>query len=274
MPKILIIEDETVLSSVLSKKLLNEGYEVVLAGNGEEGLKKMKEEKPDLVLLDIVMPKMDGFEVMKKANKDARLKSIPIIIISNSGQAVEIDKAIKLGAKDYLVKAIFDPQEVINKVEKYLGIIKNKENEKEKESSLGSSEEKKSRGTSADKNGNKILIIEDDKFLRDLIVRKLKSEGFDILEAIDGNEGLKKIQEEKINLVLLDLILPGIDGFEVLKKMKENSLATKIPVIILSNLGQRDDVERGLKLGAQDYLIKAHFTPQEIVDKIKGLLKK
>lgn len=269
MPKILIIEDEAVLSSVLSKKLLNEGYGVALAENGEEGLKKIKEEKPDLILLDIVMPKMDGFEVMKKINKDASLKSIPIIIISNSGQAVEIDKAIKLGAKDYLVKAVFDPQEVVNKVEKYLGIALEKKNGKEFPQEPGS----ETKSAPGNKNESKILIIEDDKFLRDLIVRKLKSEGFDILEAIDGNEGLKKIQEEKINLVLLDLILPGIDGFEVLKKMKESS-AAKIPVIILSNLGQRDDVERGLKLGAQDYLIKAHFTPQEIVDKIKGLLKK
>jgi len=118
-----------------------------------------------------------------------------------------------------------------------------------------------------------ILIVEDDKFLRELITQKLIKEGYEISEAIDGEEGIKKIKEEKPDLVLLDLILPGIDGFEVLSKMKEDPALAQIPVIILSNLGQKEDVERGLKLGAVDYLIKAHFTPGEIIEKIKNALK-
>ena len=120
---------------------------------------------------------------------------------------------------------------------------------------------------------SKILIIEDDKFLRELITRKLSMENFEISEAVDGEEGIKKIQTEKPDLILLDLILPGIDGFEVLLKMKEDNSLSSIPVIILSNLGQRDDIEKGLKLGAVDYLVKAHFTPNEIIDKVKAILK-
>lgn len=119
----------------------------------------------------------------------------------------------------------------------------------------------------------KILIVEDDKFLRELIIRKLSEEEFDVIEAIDGEDGIKKIKEEKPDLVLLDLILPGIDGFEVLSKMKEDSSLGSIPVVILSNLGQREDVERGMKLGAVDYLVKAHFTPGEIIEKVKSVLK-
>jgi len=118
-----------------------------------------------------------------------------------------------------------------------------------------------------------ILIIEDDKFLRELIGQKLVREGYDISEAIDGEEGIKKIKTEKPDLILLDLILPGIDGFEVLSRMKADEKLAKIPVIILSNLGQREEIERGLKLGANDYMIKAHFTPREIIDKIKSVLK-
>lgn len=118
-----------------------------------------------------------------------------------------------------------------------------------------------------------ILIVEDDKFLRELITQKLAKEGYDTLMAIDGEEGIKNIREGKPDLVLLDLILPGIDGFEVLSRMKEDENLAKIPVIILSNLGQREEVERGLKLGANDYMIKAHFTPREIIDKIKTILK-
>lgn len=118
-----------------------------------------------------------------------------------------------------------------------------------------------------------ILIVEDDKFLRELISQKLIKEGYNISEAVDGEEGIKKIKEEKPDLVLLDLILPGIDGFEVLTKMREDASLGSIPVIILSNLGQKEDVEKGLKLGAADYLIKAHFTPGEIIDKIKVVMK-
>jgi len=119
----------------------------------------------------------------------------------------------------------------------------------------------------------KILIIEDDKFLRELISRKISDEGFDVAEAVDGEEGVKKVKTEKPDLILLDLILPGIDGFEVLSRVKEDLNSASIPVIILSNLGQKEEVEKGLKLGAVDYLIKAHFTPGEIVEKIKAILK-
>jgi len=118
-----------------------------------------------------------------------------------------------------------------------------------------------------------ILVVEDDKFLRELIVRKLTEEKFLILEAIDGEEGIKKIKEGKPDLILLDLILPGIDGFEVLSQIKKEQELSLIPVIILSNLGQKNDVEKGLKMGAVDYLIKAHFTPGEIIEKIKNNLR-
>jgi len=118
-----------------------------------------------------------------------------------------------------------------------------------------------------------ISIVEDDKFLRELIAQKLVKEGYEILTAIDGEEGITQIKEKKPDLVLLDLILPGIDGFEVLSRMKEDANLAKIPVVILSNLGQKEEVERGLKLGAIDYMIKAHFTPREIIDKVNSVLK-
>jgi DNA-binding response OmpR family regulator len=118
-----------------------------------------------------------------------------------------------------------------------------------------------------------ILVIEDDKFLRELITRKLTEENYKIADAVDGEEGIEKVKKEKPDLILLDLILPGIDGFNVLSQLKGNPELSDIPVIILSNLGQREEVEKGLKLGAIDYLIKAHFTPGEIVVKIKKTLE-
>ncbi|PIY89566.1 MAG: response regulator [Candidatus Nealsonbacteria bacterium CG_4_10_14_0_8_um_filter_37_14] len=119
--KILLIEDEQIMFDLLQKKLRGEGYEVSIAKDGEEGLRAMREVKPDLILLDIVMPKIGGFEVMEEMQKEPELKKIPIIVISNSGQPVELDRAQKFGARDWLIKTEFDPQEVIDKVVKQIG---------------------------------------------------------------------------------------------------------------------------------------------------------
>lgn len=119
----------------------------------------------------------------------------------------------------------------------------------------------------------KILIVEDDKFLRELIFEKLSGEGYEVSKAADGEEGVKKINEESPDLVLLDLILPGMDGFEVLSKVRGKKEIAQMPIIILSNLGQKEDIERGLTLGATDFMVKAHFTPNEIVDKVKSYIK-
>jgi len=261
MKKILIIEDEEVLSSILKEKLTIEGFDVFVGKDGEEGLSLMREIRPDLVLLDILMPRKDGFEVLEAMKKDPDISGISVIIISNSGQPVEIERALKLGAKDYLVKAEFDPKEVVDKVHKHLG----------PGASRGGSSEKE-KGAAKDVTGYKVLVVEDDKFLRELIGQKLTKENFQVIEAIDGEEGLKKIELERPHIILLDLIMPGIDGFEVLRRVKQIPDLSDIPVVILSNLGQRDDVEKGIKLGAKDFLIKAHFTPKEIIEKIKKIL--
>jgi len=121
--KILLVEDEEIMIDILQRKLSKEGYEIFVARDGEEGLKKMREmePKPDLILLDIIMPKMGGFEVMEEMKKDEKLKDIPVIVISNSGQPVELDRAKKLGAKDWLIKTEFDPNEVLEKVKRQIG---------------------------------------------------------------------------------------------------------------------------------------------------------
>jgi CheY-like chemotaxis protein len=121
MKKILLIEDEEIMIGLLQKKLTKEGYDVSVARDGEKGLEAVKELDPDLILLDIVMPKMSGLEVLEEMSKDKKLRKVPVIVVSNSGQPVELDRAQKLGAKDWLVKTEFDPQEVIDKVVRQIG---------------------------------------------------------------------------------------------------------------------------------------------------------
>ncbi|MEK7658694.1 MAG: response regulator [Patescibacteria group bacterium] len=118
-----------------------------------------------------------------------------------------------------------------------------------------------------------ILIVEDDEFLRGLISKKLLAEDFKISVAVDGGEAVKKIKEEKPDLILLDLILPVMNGFEVLSKIKKDSSINSIPVVILSNLGEKEDIDKGLELGAIDYFVKAQLTPEEIVVKVKNIFE-
>jgi len=117
-----------------------------------------------------------------------------------------------------------------------------------------------------------ILLIEDDEFLAELYGTKLSLESYEVALASDGEKGLKMIREKKPSLILLDIILPKMDGFEILKAMKADKEVKNIPVILLTNLSQKDEVKKGLDLGAKDYLIKAHFMPSEVVKKIKETL--
>lgn len=121
---------------------------------------------------------------------------------------------------------------------------------------------------------SKILIIEDDTFLSEMYATRLAQADLEVESAGDGQEGLSKMESWQPDLVLLDIVMPKQDGFEVLKKVKENDDLKNIPIILLTNLGQKNDVEKGLDLGADAYIIKAHFTPAAVVAKVKEILEK
>lgn len=119
----------------------------------------------------------------------------------------------------------------------------------------------------------KILIIEDDPFLSEMYLTKLVQSGFDVDVASDGKTGLDKVKTLMPTLVLLDIVLPSMDGFEVLDGIKKNPKLKDTLIVLLTNLGQREDIEKGIALGANDYIIKAHYTPTAVVVKIKEILK-
>lgn len=120
----------------------------------------------------------------------------------------------------------------------------------------------------------KILIIDEDRFLRKIYKNKFFKAGFEFREAISGDEGLNKVYSEKPDLVLLDLMLPKRSGFDVLIELKRNKSTRKIPVIILSNLAQEEDIKRVLSLGAIDYLIKTDVSLSDVIDRVKECLAK
>jgi CheY-like chemotaxis protein len=250
--RVLIIEDDTFLGDVLEHKLKTDGFDVKLCRDGAEGLKALREIVPDLVLLDIILPSMNGYEILEAKQMDTRIDKVPVIVVSNSGQPVEISRALALGVKDYLVKAQLDPDEVVTKVKRFFA----------HETEVVERRLK----------GKVILWVEDDKFLRDLLSAKLGREGCISLYAENGERALNILQTEHPDVLLLDLILPGMSGFDVLKNIKAKDELKDIPVIVLSNSAQQVDIDTTKALGAARHLIKAQHDPEDIMNEISEVI--
>lgn len=251
-PKILIIEDDAVLGEILEKKLTSETYQTTLVKDGRAGLETMRTQKPDLVLLDILLPSMNGYEILEAKRNDPEIKSIPVIIISNSGQPVELQRALELGALDYFIKAQLDPDDILSKVRMFAPL-------KRASAETGL----------ADK---KILLVEDDTFLSDVLRKKLSNEKCTVFHAISGEDAVQISEKEVPHLVLLDLVLPGMSGFDTLEKIKTHEATKNTHVVILSNLSQQEDIERAKTLGADAFMVKAVSTPAEIFATIQTIL--
>ncbi|MBL7057721.1 response regulator [Patescibacteria group bacterium] len=119
-----------------------------------------------------------------------------------------------------------------------------------------------------------ILIVEDDYFLLNIYSTKFEGENYKVFVASNGMEGLDLVKVKSPDIILLDILMPKLDGFGFLREIKKDKKTDGIPIILLTNLSQRKDIDRGLAMGADDYLVKAHFMPSEVVEKVEGLLKK
>ncbi len=291
--RIIVIEDDDVLRDVLSEKLERSGYIVERAEDGVVAMEKLHANKPDLILLDILMPRKGGLEVLEEVHADPILRTVPVIIISNSGQPVEVARAQELGAREFLIKAVFDPNEVLEKVRRVLAgeVSTEAMRTTTMHGTAGTFEETIKVGVmppvpvvvtpvapvapvTSPASGEKlfVMVVEDDKFLRELLVRKLLSEGFDVESAIEASAAFAILAQRKPNIILLDLILPGVDGFEILGRIKADPRIADVPVIILSNLGQKEDLDKAMALGAKDFMVKANFTLDEIVAKVHAFI--
>jgi len=180
------------------------------------------------------------------------MAQIPVLIGSENGNLLDISCALKLGAKEYFIKRSSLPADILKKAEKCFG----------------------------DANGMtnvlsaKVLMVEDDKFLRELAIQKFTKEGMKTIAAMDGEQAVMLAEKELPDIILLDILLPGIDGFEALKRIRANAALLKTPVFMLSNFGQAEDIARAKELGVDQFLVKANYTLDEIVVMVRESLAK
>lgn len=253
MKKILIVEDEKFLSEMYQMKLEREGFEVTVAENGKEGLTLAKKEMPDLILLDLVMPTMDGYEALEKIRKDKKIKNLKVCILSNLGQADEIERSIKIGVEGFLIKANLTPSQLVENVYKLLAGEK-----------LTKSRKKQ--------NNKSVLLIEDEDDIIEMYNMHLIKDGYDVGMAKNGAWGLKLAQEKKFDIIAMDMTMPAMNGYTMLKEIRKKSKNTDTPILVLSNSAQDEDVEKAMKYGATSYLLKSNITPSKLSKEIKKII--
>ncbi|MDD4271621.1 MAG: response regulator [Patescibacteria group bacterium] len=270
MPKILIVEDEEYLSDMYKIKFEQAGYATVIAHDGLEGFELAKREQPDLVLLDLILPKLDGFKVLAQIRKEPSTKKIKIFILSNLGQSDEVNKGMATGADGYFIKANLTPSQLLEKVD----AIFNNQSQAAKDKKNKVIQIENFEHQAVERKQAKILLIEDEEAIINMYKLRFDKEGFQIEVARNGAWGLKLAKQKKFDVILLDMVMPAMNGFEAIKILKSDDNTKDVPIVILSNSAQDGDIKEAKKLGAAACLIKSMITPAKLVKEVEKLLNK
>lgn len=267
--RVMVVDDIPQNVKLLSAMLSHSGYEVIRAYSGEEALRMAKQSKPDIILLDIMMPGMDGYEVTETLKKDPETGLIPVVLVTALEGVDDKVKGLDAGADDFLTK----PVNQIELTARMRSMIKLKKLQEEvtarKEALAGIAsfemEEKTAKKT--------VIIVEDDEKTAKQFSLILNSSGYEAVVAKDGNEALSVIGRRKPDIILLDILLPDITGIELLRRLKSYPSTEDIPVIICSVLSDLETKVKGIDTGADDYLIKP-ISPPELLARVRTALRK
>jgi DNA-binding response OmpR family regulator len=222
--KIIVVDDDRNIQVVLKYRLEREGYQVLLAGDGVDALEKVKAEKPDLIILDLALPKMDGFTVLERMKGDAGASAVPVIVLTAYGASSNQARSLELGAVDFVPKP-FSPRELVAAVWKVLGVER-----------------------------QRVLVIDDEASARDLLVRSLEAEGCLVDTAEDGPSGIEKALAGDYDLIFMDDSLPGCRADEATERIIAQKLGQKI--VITTATPDDESVHRALERGAVAWVSK------------------
>jgi DNA-binding response OmpR family regulator len=235
--KILVVEDDHDLALLLRRQLESQGYQVLLAGSGEDALWLAREEQPQLITLDLMLPDMDGFTVLEGLKDHPVTAPIPVVIVSIMG---EPDKGLSLGAVDYVIKPVAE-EELLHSIRQALA---------------------RQDATAADaKDGataGNLLVVDDDLDTRTFLIDALSLHGYQVRTAASGEEATERVKEIRPDLILLDLRMPGMDGYDVIRQLKGDKDTRPIPIIVItaSSVDRERDKVRVLGMGAAQYMTK------------------
>ena len=240
-PAVLVIDDDPESLGILTWHLKKGDYRVLTASNGEAGIKLAREEKPTAIILDVLMPKQDGWDVLTELKGDRNTARIPVIMCTIVDNA---NKGFALGANDYIVKPI-SRRRLLDSLKKYC------------------------RSDSCS-----VIIVEDDGASRELMERQLIMAGWDVTVANDGREALKCLEVKHPEVMLLDLMMPELDGFEVVAAMKNNENWKNIPILIMTAKELTDDDYRRLNGSVEGLVEKGRFSLDELLGHLNRIVKK
>ena len=236
---VLVIDDDATARELLTDQLRAEGFSVVTASGGLEGLKLAKEVHPSVITLDVIMPDLDGWSVLAALRQDSELSEIPVIMVTILDQK---RRGVALGAAGYLTKPI-DREQLHRLVERFR----------------------------APAQPTRVLLVEDDSFQRERMHAWLESQQWVVQEAANGREALDRLQQSKPDLILLDLMMPEMDGFQVVATLQKEAGWRDIPVIVITALDLDAKDRDRLNSGVQSVLVKETFQPADLVERIRRL---
>jgi PAS domain S-box-containing protein len=243
-PLILTIDDDEATGSLIEFLLEEEGYDVVRASGGEQALQLAAEKLPDLITLDILMPKMDGFNVLEALKEDPQTAKIPVCIVSIIEDRV---KGYRMGAIDYITKP-FEREDLVHAVDRALE-------------------------PASEEHDARILIVEDDPHIAELVEMALSGQDYEIITASDGVQALERLRRTRPSLVLLDIMLPKLDGYEFIRQAKLDPHTEDIPIIVISVRSLEEDINRALRLGAEKYLLKPADDGEDLTQVVEEVIQ-
>jgi CheY-like chemotaxis protein/signal transduction histidine kinase len=234
---VLLVDDDPLVQSIVSQQLEAEGYRVLIAADGERALQLAKEHRPSGVLLDIYLPKLDGWSVLAALKSDPSLSGIPVIILSVEEQRA---RGFALGAKEYLLKPV-DADRLVSIVRREV----------------------------ADGRGA-VLVADDDPGTREIVCRQLRHAGVATIEAADGEAVLESVRKMNPSLLILDLVIPKIDGFEVLRRLRAEG--STVPVVVLTGKELSATEEKILRDGLARVVLKGGLALEQVIQETRSQL--
>lgn len=237
---ILVIDDDDAVRDMMRRSLISEGYQVVTAINGKEGLKLAREKKPSAITLDIVMPILDGWEVLSRLKSDPETESIPVIMVSVMADRSE---SLALGVEDCLVKPVD-----LGRLSRVVRRVTDRVEERQ------------------------LLVVDDDQPSREALRRLLVEEGWEPVEAGSGREALERLEEMRPAAIILDLLMPGMDGYEFLLEVARHPEWSQIPVLVLTAARPSTQETEFLQRRVEGVIEKGESSAAQVIRRLRDRL--